>query len=160
MALVPRWFKRLKEFRAFSISFYVQKSLNVNYSDSSAMDILGSLYCLMSFSSHFSFFVFVDEVTKNKNRLKDFLYDARQGKAGKTKRKNNRQPKRKTKNGMKSSKVNKFFSVFGLNLIKSDMAQKKFIWASARELGIGAIHKRRRNILRGSEVSNFDVARY
>ena len=30
---------------------------------------------LMSFSSHFLFFVLVDEVTKNKNRLRDFLYD-------------------------------------------------------------------------------------
>ena len=72
-------------------------------------------------SFHFSFFVLVDEVTKNENRLCDFLYDVfrLQGKTGKTKMKNNKQtnklfrnifvfhnfcqPKRKTKNGMKSS---------------------------------------------------------
>ena len=41
----------------------------------------------MSFSSHFSFFVLVDEVAKNENRLRDFLYDVfrLQGKTGKTK---------------------------------------------------------------------------
>ena len=77
----------------------------------------------MSFSSHFSFFVLVDEVTKNENRLPDFLFDVfrLQGKTGKMKIKNNKktnkllrnifvfrnfcQPKRKTKNGMKSSIV-------------------------------------------------------
>ena len=38
-------------------------------------------------SFHFSFFVLVDEVTKNENRLHDFLYDVfrLQGKTGKTK---------------------------------------------------------------------------
>ena len=68
---------------------------------------------------HFSFLV--DEVTKNKNRLCDFLYNAfcLQGKTGKTKMKNNEktnklignifvfrdfcQPTWKMKNGMKSS---------------------------------------------------------
>ena len=77
----------------------------------------------MSFSSHFSFFVLVDEVTKNENRLRDFLYDVfrLQGKTGKMKMKNNKeqtnyyvifsffrnfcQPKWKRKNGMKSSYV-------------------------------------------------------
>ena len=43
-------------------------------------------------SFHFSFFVLVDEVTKNENRLCDFLYDVfrLQGKKGKTKMKNNK----------------------------------------------------------------------
>ena len=43
----------------------------------------------MSFSSHFPFFVLVYEVTKNENRLGDFLYDVfrLQGKTGKTKMK-------------------------------------------------------------------------
>ena len=43
----------------------------------------------MSFSSHFPFFVLVYEVTKNENRLGDFLYDIfrLQGKTGKTKMK-------------------------------------------------------------------------
>ena len=43
-------------------------------------------------SFHFSFFVLVDEVTKNENRLHDFLYDVfrLQGKTGKTKMKNNK----------------------------------------------------------------------
>ena len=66
----------------------------------------------MSFSSHFSFFVLVDEVNKNENRLCDFLYDVfhLQGKTGKTKMKSDRKyfclsTKTKTKNGMKSSKV-------------------------------------------------------
>ena len=47
---------------------------------------------LMSFSSHFSFFVLVDEVTKNENSLHDFLYDVfrLQGKTGKMKMKNNK----------------------------------------------------------------------
>ena len=47
---------------------------------------------IMSFSSHFSFFVLVDEVAKNENRLRDFLYDVfrLQGKKGKTKMKNNK----------------------------------------------------------------------
>ena len=62
MAVVPRWFKRLKEFRVFSISSYVQKSFNVNYSESSAMDILGSFFCLMSFLSHFRFLLFLADV--------------------------------------------------------------------------------------------------
>ena len=46
----------------------------------------------MSFSSRFSFFVLVDEVTKNENRLRDFLYDVfrLQGKRGKMKMKNNK----------------------------------------------------------------------
>ena len=46
----------------------------------------------MSFSSHFPFFVLVDKVTKNKNRLRDFLYYVfrLQGKTGKTKIKNNK----------------------------------------------------------------------
>ena len=40
-------------------------------------DINGSLdnMYFLSSSSHFSFFVLVDEVTKNENRLHDFLYD-------------------------------------------------------------------------------------
>ena len=39
-----------------------------------------------------SFFVLVDEVTKNENRLRDFLYDVFcvQGKTGKTKMKNDK----------------------------------------------------------------------
>ena len=43
-------------------------------------------------SFHFSFFVLVDEVTKNENKLRDFLYDVfcLQGKTGKMKMKNNR----------------------------------------------------------------------
>ena len=43
----------------------------------------------MSFSSHFRFFILVYEVTKNENRLGDFLYDIfrLQGKTGKTKMK-------------------------------------------------------------------------
>ena len=47
----------------------------------------------MSFSSHFLFFVLVDEVTKDKNRLCDFLYDVfrLQGKTGKTKVKNDKE---------------------------------------------------------------------
>ena len=47
----------------------------------------------MSFSSHFSFFVLVDEVTKNENRLRDFLYDffRLQGNTDKTKMKKNKQ---------------------------------------------------------------------
>ena len=75
----------------------------------------------MSFSSHFSFFVLVDEVTKNENRLRDFLYDVfhLQGKTGKMKMKNNKiqanyyvifsffvtfvNQNEKMKNGMKSS---------------------------------------------------------
>ena len=46
----------------------------------------------LSFSSHFLFFVLVDEVTKNENRLHDFLYDVfcLEGKTGKTKMKNNK----------------------------------------------------------------------
>ena len=46
----------------------------------------------MSFSSHFSFSVLIDDVTKNENRLRDFLYDVvhLQGKTGKTKIKNNK----------------------------------------------------------------------
>jgi hypothetical protein len=46
----------------------------------------------MSFSSHFPFFVLVDEVTKNKNRLHDFLYDVfwLQGKTSKTKKNSNK----------------------------------------------------------------------
>ena len=46
----------------------------------------------MSFSSHFLFFILVDEVTTNENRLRDFLYDVfrLQGKTGKTKMKNNK----------------------------------------------------------------------
>ena len=42
-------------------------------------------------SFHFSFFVLVDEVTKNENRLRDFLYDVflLKGKKGKTKMKKN-----------------------------------------------------------------------
>ena len=46
----------------------------------------------MSFSTHFSFFVLVDEVTKNENRLRDFLYYVFhfQSKTGKTKMKNNK----------------------------------------------------------------------
>ena len=73
----------------------------------------------MSFSSHFSFFVLVDEISRNKNRLRGFLYNVfrLQGKTGKTKMKNTKkpnkllgntfvfhnfcQPKQKTKNGMK-----------------------------------------------------------
>ena len=41
----------------------------------------------MSFSSHFLFFVLVDEVTKNENRLRDFLCNVfrLQGKTGKMK---------------------------------------------------------------------------
>ena len=54
------------------------------------------LCLLMSFSSHFSFFVLVDEVTKNENRLRDFLYDVfrLQGKTGKMKMKNNKNNKK------------------------------------------------------------------
>ena len=46
----------------------------------------------MSVSYHFSFLVLVDKVTKNKNRLCDFLYDVfhLQGKTGKTKMKNDK----------------------------------------------------------------------
>ena len=46
----------------------------------------------MSFSSHFPFFGLVDEVTKNENRLHDFLYNLfrLQGKTGKTKMKSNK----------------------------------------------------------------------
>ena len=46
----------------------------------------------LSFSSHFLFLLLVDEVTKNENRLHDFLYDVfrLQGKTGKTKMKNNK----------------------------------------------------------------------
>ena len=42
-------------------------------------------------SLHFSFFVLVDEVSKNENGLRDFLYDVfcLQGKTGKTKIENN-----------------------------------------------------------------------
>ena len=54
----------------------------------------------MSFSSHFSFFVLVDEVTKNENRLRDFLYDVfhLQGKTGKTKMKNNKKTNKLLRN--------------------------------------------------------------
>ena len=43
-------------------------------------------------SFHFLFFVLVDEVMKNENRLRDFLYNLfrLQGKTGKTKMKNNK----------------------------------------------------------------------
>ena len=69
----------------------------------------------------FFIFCFDDKVTKNENRLRDFLYNVfrlqgKTGKTGKTKMKNNNkkktiifvfrnfcQPKQKTKNGMKSS---------------------------------------------------------
>ena len=51
----------------------------------------------MSFSSHFLFFVLVDKVTKNENRLHDFLYDVfrLQGKTGKMKMKNNKKKQNK-----------------------------------------------------------------
>jgi hypothetical protein len=56
----------------------------------------------LSFSSHFSFFVLVDEVTKNENRLRDFLCVVfrLQEKKGKTKMKNKqtiRRPNEKRK---------------------------------------------------------------
>ena len=50
-------------------------------------------------SFHFLFFVLVDEVTKNENRLRDFLYNVfrlrgKTGKTGKTKMKNNKKQKK------------------------------------------------------------------
>jgi len=44
---------------------------------------------LMSFSSHFSIFISVDEVTKNENRLR-MMFFRLQGNTGKTKMKNNK----------------------------------------------------------------------
>jgi hypothetical protein len=44
----------------------------------------------LSFSSHFLFFILVDEITKNENRMSDFLYDVLrlQGKRSKMKMEN------------------------------------------------------------------------
>ena len=54
----------------------------------------------MSFSTHFSFFVLVDDVTKNENSLRDFLYYVFhfQSKTGKTKMKNNKQTNKLLRN--------------------------------------------------------------